>query len=123
MKSINEPMEHRFIKSKMKKRKPTLQRLTQKQLEEIQIAVFIKTFSGEKYLYLWDRLSANGIPNAVDLNTLQPIALKDIYYDIRHVRIADTTSEKHQIIARRKQADADLLVMKGMRHYVMVPQH
>jgi hypothetical protein len=126
MKLTNEPavthLHHQRIKTKTKKtkRKPTIHLLTRKQLENIRTPIFIKTFNGELYMYIWSRLHSRGIPRALNLKTLKSIPLKELYYDIRHVRIADTTSENHQIIARRKQADNDLLIVKGMKHIVVV---
>jgi hypothetical protein len=125
MKSTNQPMEqrlqHRLIKTKKKKRKPASQRLTYRQLERTRTPIFIKTFDGDQYMYVRDQLHTRGIPNALHLNTLQTIPLQDLYYNIRHVRVADTTSEEHKIIAKRKQADADLLYLKGMQQWVIVP--
>ncbi|WP_088816534.1 MULTISPECIES: hypothetical protein [Listeria] len=125
MKAMNEPMqqrlEHRLVKTKKKKRKPKVQRLTYRQLERTRTPIFIKTFDRDKYMYVCDQLHTKGIPSAVNLNTLKSVPLKDLYYNIRHVRVADTTSEKQQIIARRKQADAELLFLKGMQQWVIVP--
>ncbi|EUJ44679.1 hypothetical protein [Listeria fleischmannii] len=121
MKAMNEPMQHRLIKTKKKKRKPKVQRLTYRQLERTRTPIFIKTFDRNKYMYLSGQRHTKGIPSALHLNTLKTIPLKDLYYDIRHVCVADTTSEKPQVIASRKQADAELLFLKGMQHWVIVP--
>lgn len=125
MKAMNEPMQqrlqHRRVKTKKKKRKPTSQRLTYRQLERTRTPIFIKTFDGDLYMYVCDSLHTKGIPSALNLKALHCVPLQDLYYNIRHVRVADTTSEEHQIIAKRKQADADLLFLKGMQHWVIVP--
>lgn len=121
MKSMNQPMQHRLVKTKNKKRKPKAQRLTYRELERTRTPIFIKTFDRNKYMYVCDPLRAKGMPSALHLTTFQVIPLKDLYYDIRHVCVADTTSEKPQIIARRKQADADLEYEKGMQKWVIVP--
>lgn len=125
MKAMNEPMQqrlqHRRVKTKKKKRKPKVERLTYRQLERTRTPIFIKTFDRNKYMYLCDPLHTKGIPSALHLKTLKTIPLKDLYYDIRHICVADTTSEKPQIIASRKQADAELLFLKGKQHWVIVP--
>ncbi|WP_088816526.1 MULTISPECIES: hypothetical protein [Listeria] len=112
MKPMNSPMLQRRLRSKRKvNRKKAQVRLTYKNLESITWYIIIRTFDNQNYVYYQqDCLGQNGY-YAVDLESLQKISLRDLYYHIRNIRVGETT----QLIAKRKQPDDSLILQPGMQ--------